>query len=366
MKKTLTINLGGSVFHIDEDAYQLLDKYLSNLRIHFKKEEGSDEIMNDFELRISELFSERTRLGYQVISIEQVEEVIKRMGKPEEIFEEEIQNEHKSTIYDTTTQMGAQSQTHTHKRLMRDPDNKILGGVAGGFAAYTGWDATAIRIILFLLMFYYGITIPIYLVLWLIIPQARTATEKLEMRGESVTIENIGKTVTDGFEKVSNNVSDYVSSEKPRNFFQKLGDIFVQVVGFILKFVVILAGIILLPGLLFGVLIMLVAVFALLVGGSSVLYHLSPFGMDWYLGAPSSLVIMGCIGCVLLFGVPLFYIGSAIATSLFHTKPLPDTGKWTLVILWVISFILLGIYFYQTGINGWNSLDWSNTSYYIL
>ena len=57
MKKTLTINLGGSVFHIDEDAYQLLDKYLSNLRIHFKKEEGSDEIMNDFELRISELLS---------------------------------------------------------------------------------------------------------------------------------------------------------------------------------------------------------------------------------------------------------------------------------------------------------------------
>ena len=72
MKKTLTINLGGSVFHIDEDAYQLLDKYLSNLRIHFKKEEGSDEIMNDFELRISELFSERTRLGYQVISIDHV------------------------------------------------------------------------------------------------------------------------------------------------------------------------------------------------------------------------------------------------------------------------------------------------------
>ena len=93
MKKTLTINLGGSVFHIDEDAYQLLDKYLSNLRIHFKKEEGSDEIMNDFELRISELFSERIRLGYQVISIDLVEEVIKRMGKPEEIFDEEIHEE---------------------------------------------------------------------------------------------------------------------------------------------------------------------------------------------------------------------------------------------------------------------------------
>ena len=85
MKKTLTVNLGGTVFHIDEDAYQLLDKYLSNLRIHFRKEEGSDEIMDDFEMRISELLNERIRLGYEVITIEQVEEVIKRMGKPEEI-----------------------------------------------------------------------------------------------------------------------------------------------------------------------------------------------------------------------------------------------------------------------------------------
>ena len=87
MKKTLTVNLGGTVFHIDEDAYQLLDKYLANLRIHFRKEEGSEEIMNDFEMRISELFNERVRLGYEVITIEHVEEVIKRMGMPEELFD---------------------------------------------------------------------------------------------------------------------------------------------------------------------------------------------------------------------------------------------------------------------------------------
>ena len=87
MKKTLTVNLGGTVFNIDEDAYELLEKYLSNLRIHFSKEEGAAEIMNDFEQRISELFNDRVRLGYQVITINEVEEVIKRMGKPEEIFE---------------------------------------------------------------------------------------------------------------------------------------------------------------------------------------------------------------------------------------------------------------------------------------
>ena len=108
MKKTLTVNLGGTVFHIDEDAYQLLDKYLSNLRIHFRKEEGSDEIMDDFEMRISELLNERVRLGYEVITIEQVEEVIKRMGKPEEIFEEE----EKSTDHEDNYR-AQQQETHT-------------------------------------------------------------------------------------------------------------------------------------------------------------------------------------------------------------------------------------------------------------
>lgn len=137
MKKTLSINLGGTVFNIDEDAYQLLDKYLNNLRIHFRKEEGSDEIMDDFESRISELFSERIRLGYQVITIQQVEEVIARMGKPEEIFEEESESgaQAKEAEADNT-------EKKQRKRFMRDPDNKILGGVAGGLAAYMGWDVS--------------------------------------------------------------------------------------------------------------------------------------------------------------------------------------------------------------------------------
>lgn len=279
MKKTLTVNLGGTVFHIDEDAYQLLDKYLSNLRIHFRKEEGSDEIMDDFEMRISELLNERVRLGYEVITIEQVEEVIKRMGKPEEIFEEE----EKSTDHEDNYR-AQQQETHTQttkKRLMRDPDNRILGGVAGGFAAYMDWDPTAVRIVLFLLMFFYGITVPLYFLLWIIVPMARTATEKLEMRGQSVTVENIGKTVTDGFEKVSNNVNDFISSDKPRNFFQKLADVFVLVIGFILKFFIILAGIFLLPPLVLVVFILVVVTFALLMGGAGFIYNLSPFGADF-------------------------------------------------------------------------------------
>ena len=151
MKKTLTVNLGGVVFHIDEDAYQLLDKYLSNLRIHFKQEEGSDEIMNDFEMRISELFGERIRLGYEVITLEEVEKVIKRMGKPEELFEaDEAATEQKSN----DTQAGGQKDRQTvHRKLFRNPDDRMMGGVAGGLAAFLGWDTSLVRIALILLDF---------------------------------------------------------------------------------------------------------------------------------------------------------------------------------------------------------------------
>ncbi len=360
MKKTLTINLGGSVFHIDEDAYQLLDKYLNNLRIHFRKEEGSEEILNDFEMRISELFNERIRLGYQVITIEEVENIIRRMGKPEDLFDEDSKDEKEST--ETTPQDEPKVQ---RKRLMRDPDNKIIGGVAGGFAAYMGWDATAIRILLFLLTFFtHGFIVPIYLLCWIIMPLARTATEKLEMRGESVTIESIGKTVTDGFEKVSNSADEFIQSDKPAGAFHRIADGFVEVIGFILKFFAILAGVVLLPVLGLILLILLIVAFALLIGGTSVLYYVSPFGMDGYLGFPTALVFMGCISFVLFLGVPVFYIGYVIFRSFFHLKPLTNTAKWILLVLWILSIILSGVYFYQTGIRGWSSLLWDWITYY--
>lgn len=362
MKKTLTVNLGGTVFHIDEDAYQLLDKYLSNLRIHFRKEEGSEEIMNDFEMRISELFNERVRLGYEVITLEHVEKVINQMGKPEEIFdgeEEEKKEEPRAHAFQETETGGGK------KRLMRDPDNRVLGGVAGGIAAYTGWDVTAIRLAMILLLFIpylHGVVI-FYIILWLVMPLARTASDKLIMRGRKVTLENIGKTVTDGFEKVSVNVNDYISSDKPRSFLQKLADLFVTVVGFILKFLVILLGIITLPPLLLVAFVLVVITFALIVGGTGILYHLSPFGMHMYNGEPTALVVLGCLGTILLIGIPIFSLIYAICTQLFKLKPLPSAAKWTLLILWIVSLIICGVYVYQTGMFfDWGAFPWNNWS----
>lgn len=335
MKKTLTVNLGGSVFNIDEDAYLLLDKYLTNLRIHFHKEEGSEEIMNDFELRISELLSEKVRLGYNVVTIEQIEEVINRMGKPEEIFEEESEE---SATQNETADFSCKTESKGKKKLFRDPDDKIIGGVAGGFAAYTGWDVTAIRIAMLILLFFTNIvTIPVYIILWLVIPMASTASEKLEMRGENVTLENIGKTVTSGFEKVNN----YVRSDKPRSTIQRIGDILVQVIGFILKIGLIILAIICIPLLFLFLFISIVVICALAFGGIGILYHFMP-SFDWLALPvyPQYTLILGCIGIILAIGIPLGSILYIILSSIFKYPPVSKGAKWALFFFWLIGFVI--------------------------
>lgn len=364
MKKTLTVNLGGTVFHIDEDAYQLLDKYLSNLRIHFQREEGADEIMADFEMRISELLNERIRLGYEVITIEQVEEVIKRMGKPEEIFEEEEKHSGEGeTETKTTVEV---KEERVKKRLMRDPDNRILGGVAGGLAAYLDWDPTAVRIALFLLAFFYGVTIPIYLLLWLIIPMARTATEKLQMRGESITIESIGKTVTDGFERASCNVNDYINSGRPRTAFQKFADGFIEVLGVILKVFMIIISIILIPPLLLALFIILIVIVVVVFGGSlGFLHGFLPF-THWDSLAfqlPETALVATALSTILLIGIPIVLIVFAVGTQFFKTKPLTSNAKWIMLVLFVAALIVNIYLASKYGLNFWNSMSWHEGNY---
>ena len=254
MKKTLTVNLGGTVFHIDEDAYRLLDNYLCNLKLHFRRQAGADEIVNDIELRISELFLEKLTAGSQVITITDVEEVINRMGKPEEMetgTEENTASGAGNTKGTSGEGYGSgswnsdnnSSYTSNRRRLYRNPDDKMLGGVIGGLSVYLGWDSTWFRLVLvFCAIFGFKFLIPIYIICWIVIPEARTAAEKLNMRGEAVTVENIGKTVTDGFERVTNNVNDYMKSDKPRTSMQRTGDTLLMIVGWFLKICLIIVA----------------------------------------------------------------------------------------------------------------------------
>lgn len=330
MKKTLTINLGGTVYHIDEDAYRLLDNYLANLRIHFRREEGAEEIVHDMELRISELFTDRLDEGKQVITIEDVEEIIAQMGKPEDLSGEEA----------APSDKGGKS---TERRLFRDPDDKILGGVLSGLANYLGWDVTWVRIVTLLLAFFVHGLIIAYIIAWIIIPMARTAPEKLAMKGEKINVENIGRTVTDGFEKVN----DYVRSEHPRSALQKIGEGLVAVAGFLIKFLLIVIAICCAPVLL----VLLVVFFALLMAATgiiaavpAVLYGVLPV-VDWSAAGanPMATILLSVCG-ILTIGIPVIGLIHLLMRHFGGWQPMSFATKVIFIVLWFVS-LGVGIFF---------------------
>lgn len=204
MKKTFPVNINGNIFYIDEDAHKLLLDYLSQLRATFTGDEG-EEIVNDIESRISELFDERIRLGANVIVIDDVNRVIETMGRPEEISDE---SDSAARREEATGQSGTvppfngtQAQTPppapVHKRLFRDIRHRVFGGVIAGLSQYFGWDVTVMRILAVVLTVctYFWPCVIIYLIAWMMIPVARTPREILEMQGQPVTLDNIGQTV---------------------------------------------------------------------------------------------------------------------------------------------------------------------------
>ncbi|CCY89946.1 pspC domain protein [Bacteroides sp. CAG:1076] len=339
MKKTLTVNLGGTVYHIDDDAYNLLDNYLNNLRYHFRKEEGADEIVRDMETRIAELFDEYIRTGLQVITVEQVEAVIARMGNPEDLNTDDDEEKKE-------TEQHAYSNGPA-RRLFRNPDDRVLGGVLSGLSAYFGWDVTLIRIgALVLGCFVHGLILA-YLIAWIIIPLAKTATEKLQMRGEPINMENIGRTVTEGFDKVN----DYVHSEKPRSFLRQLGNAIVKIAGFIIKFILVLLAICLTPVLLAGLVVLfalLMAATGMLASVPAVLYYSMP-DVDWSLIGSSSSAVIGLSVCGLfVVGIPIIGLLQLILQSFNVWKPMSTTTKVILTLVWFISLVVGFIFLFNT------------------
>jgi len=219
MKKTVTINISGHMFYIDEDAYTRLRAYLDKIETTFRNQESGDEIITDIESRVAEMFNERINRETGVVYIEMVEDVITTMGEPEQ-FEDGDDGE-KKTYTPPTTLMVKRSK----KRFFRDIDNRVFGGVCAGIANYFNIDLLLVRIISVLLIpFTSGAIILIYAVLWVALPPALTTAQKLEMRGENITINNIEKTIRDEYDEVKKNFSKFKDSptyKKGENFFHK-------------------------------------------------------------------------------------------------------------------------------------------------
>jgi phage shock protein PspC (stress-responsive transcriptional regulator) len=228
MKKALQISIAQTLFTIEEDAYVRLSKYLESVRAHFAKTEGHEEIVSDIEGRIAEQFAESK---HSIITLVEVEKVIAAMGHAEDLGGTENETE-------------PQEKTAT-KKLYRDTDNAVIGGVAAGLAKYLGIDPLWLRIIFLVLLFTTGFGFVLYIILWIAIPEAKTPSQKLEMSGSPVNLGTLSETAKEKIEEVTAKHSGKFKRGLDK-FMKAIGAVFAAIIKRIGPVLRITAGIILL------------------------------------------------------------------------------------------------------------------------
>ena len=201
MNKTLTVKISGYIFNIEEEAYNSLVKYLNKLKAAFHGTEGADEIVGDIESRIAELFQKKLNEKKQVITSSDVDEIVGIMGAPEDYTDEETSQTNESY---TEKEEGTRN---ANRRIFRDPDDHILGGVCSGISHYFGIDPLWIRLAFVLTTLAVGGGVIAYIVLWIIVPEASSTAEKLQMKGEDVNVESIRRSVNESAEKLKSKFS---------------------------------------------------------------------------------------------------------------------------------------------------------------
>ncbi|WP_417608542.1 PspC domain-containing protein [Owenweeksia hongkongensis] len=358
MNKTLNINLGGFIFHIDENAYVRLERYLNTLKQQFANTNGGTEIINDIETRIAELFKERTGPGKEVINATDIDQVIAIMGQPEDYLE-----------MDDETQSSSRREprfTNTKKRIFRDPDNKMIGGVSAGLAAYFNIDPLWVRV-LFLIALFSGFGFLLYIIMWAVIPKANTTAEKLQMRGEKINISNIEKAIREEMHGVNENIKGFGSKIADHDyrktqshvgsFFSDIGDFILSAFRLIFK---VIGKIIGLFFLFIGSMILLALLIGLFAGGVQIMgagygmnelfdfLHLVTANEGHY-----NLLITGIVMSVIAPFFLLIYLGIRL---LFNLEPLNSPARNALsvttfigLILLVIAGVKIGLQFDNTG-----------------
>ena len=212
MKKAIKIHISGYMFNIDEDAYQILEKWLDSVSKQYENEEDGDEIFKDIEMRVAELFNDKVG-STGVVSAKEVNNVIQTMGQPEE-FEEDEREEKKTTK--TENIFSERGKSRKQKRLYRDIDDHVISGVCSGLGRYFGIDPVLVRLAFLVAIIIGGFGTILYIILWVIIPKAETVSQKLEMNGEPVNISNIEKVIKEEFEFVKEKFTSKKNRRKRR------------------------------------------------------------------------------------------------------------------------------------------------------
>lgn len=341
MNKTISINLGGFFFHIDEDAYQKLSRYFDAVKRSLSPD-GRDEIMKDIESRIAELFQERLKNDKQVVGLSEIEEVISIMGQPED---------YKIDDEKTSYQSSSSSSTNFYypsKRLYRDKENGMIGGVMAGLGHYLGVDSLWLRILMVILFFGFGTGLFVYIVLWILVPEAITTTQKLEMKGQPITISNIEKKVKEGFDDITSKISS-IDHEKITNTAKsgasRIGSSIEEVITTIFKvFAKIIGSFILFfsaIALLGIVITSIIMIFSSTMPENYILNHIqTPIGLETPLWAQGILFLLG-------FGIPLFFLFIlGLKLMVNNLRSIGNYIKYSLLAVWIVAvgiIISLGI-----------------------
>lgn len=214
MKKTISVNIKGTNFLVEEDAYELLQDYIDRLTAALGTEEGSQEIIEDIELRIAEICTSKLNDSKSVVELADIEEILKTLGDPSDYVEHDATDFSRDEAYNT-----ASNNDKGERRLFRDPESAMLGGVCAGFANYFGIDVVIMRVI-FVLLLFTGIAVPMYIVLWIIVPRAESTIDRLRMKGRPINVETVKEEVDQAAERVragSKNLADRVRSDAHYN-----------------------------------------------------------------------------------------------------------------------------------------------------
>lgn len=335
MKKNITVNMFGILYPIDEDAYELLSRYLSNMRGYFSRQDGGTEIADDIEARVAELMNELRQSGVNAVTIEHVQSIISRIGSPEQLDVTEAETTAEPPQRGPLPPpYNPPAESKPEKKLYRDIDHKMLGGVLAGLGCYLGINPLWLRLAALVIFFCsYGWATLIYIIFWVLIPPAVTPEERLQMKGEPVNFDNLR-------EEFLNGTREMVNRSSAGTFMSGV----LQVLCSIFKVLLYVVGIAVLVGCAFTLL-------AALIGGCGLL--LAPWGdMGDVFGHDFPLVIMAktCSPWTLwIFSISLIvalaltlYIGAHfILRTAGRIAPMSKGLKVTSGIVWLVAVMVL-------------------------
>lgn len=326
MKKTISVNIKGLSFTIEEDAYELLQDYLERLGEIFAAQQGGDDILEDIEIRIAELFNGRLNESKSVIELKDVQEVLATLGNPEEILTDSEDEPSEEQSYS--------SHSHSHeKRLFRDEENAMIGGVCAGLANYFNMDISIIRIIFVATFLFAGFGFPLYIILWIAVPRARNTIDRLRMKGRPITVENVRSEVEQAADRIKESTRSFNKRmHQERDSYKRRaargGRILTAIIGFIL----IMMG-----------LVNLVGFMVFIVGGTQIIPVQSDTGFlsitelgELLLSNPADIQLAWIGGLMVVLSIILFlFLAGSMLLFRIHNR----WGKRSLAGLIITGFI---------------------------